>query len=157
MQEALQILDDLGTPCLLCQPRYNLLEREAEWNLFALLEREGVGCAVYSPLAQGLLTSRYLGQIPDDSRAADPEGYLSVDEVVERRAVIQRLNEVANGRNQTLAQMALAWVLRRPEVTTAIVGASRVEQLEQNVAALAAPPLTEEDLTAIDQAMGSTP
>ncbi len=151
MRRALAILRALGTPCLLNQPAYSLLWRNPERGLFDVLSEEGVGCAVYSPLAQGILTAKYLDGIPPSSRAADPDGYLTEDEVNRRRDLIAALNGIARQRGQTLAQMALSWVLRRSEVTSAIVGVSRIEQLDDNLQALSAPSFEDCDLEMIDQ------
>jgi L-glyceraldehyde 3-phosphate reductase len=149
--EALGILRGLGTPVLIHQPHYNMLERTAEDGLLDLLKDEGVGCIVFSPLAQGLLTDRYLDRIPADSRAARPESYLrreAVTEEIRRRG--RGLSEVAARRGQSLAQMAVAWVLRHEAVTSALVGASRVEHIEANVAALRNATFTADELEAID-------
>lgn len=151
MRKALKILRRLGTPCLVNQPKYSLFAREPEEKLFALLAKQGVGCAVYSPLAQGVLTARYLADIPKDSRAADPEGFLSVDAVERRRETVLKLNQLAAERGQSLAQLAVSWVLRRPEVTSAIIGVSRIEQLDDNVAVISGPPLRGEELEVIDR------
>ncbi|HEX4281453.1 MAG TPA: L-glyceraldehyde 3-phosphate reductase [Solirubrobacteraceae bacterium] len=135
-EEAALILGELGTPLLIHQPSYSLLTRWIEEELLEVLEREGVGCIVFSPLAQGLLTDRYLDGVPEDSRARIgnyfDEGMLSSENLARVRA----LNEIAQRRGQTLAQMAIAWVLRDPRVTSALLGASSVRQLEQNVSAL---------------------
>jgi L-glyceraldehyde 3-phosphate reductase len=135
-EEAVGILRDLGTPLLIHQPSYSLLNRWIEPDLLDVLGREGVGTIVFSPLGQGMLTDRYLDGIPEDSRAAR-EGSLSKsmlsDENLER---IRALNEIAQRRGQTLAQLALAWTLRDPRVTSTLIGASSVAQLEDNVGAL---------------------
>jgi L-glyceraldehyde 3-phosphate reductase len=141
----------LGTPCLIHQPRYSMLQRSPEQGLFAVLEEEGIGCIVFSPLAQGLLTDRYLHGIPADARAAKPHGYLKraavTDEVV---AKVRALDEVARQRGQSLARMAIAWVLRQATVTSALIGASRVAQLEDCVAVLANPAFSDAELAAIE-------
>jgi L-glyceraldehyde 3-phosphate reductase len=125
------MLRDLGTPCLIHQPRYSMFDRSVEEGLLSVLEEEGIGCIPFSPLAQGMLTDRYLDGIPDDSRAAKPHGFLDrgeiTDEVV---AQLRRLRDVADEREQSLAQMALAWVLRQSAVTSVVIGASRVEQVD---------------------------
>jgi L-glyceraldehyde 3-phosphate reductase len=119
-----------------------------------VLREEGIGCIVFSPLAQGLLTDRYLSGIPADSRAAKPHGFLRREEVTEATlAKVRRLNDVARARGQSLAQMALAWVLRHPEVTTALIGASRVAQIEDGVHALANRRFANEELQAIEKAL----
>jgi L-glyceraldehyde 3-phosphate reductase len=149
--KAAAILAGLGRACLIHQPKYSMFERWIEGGLTAVLEREGIGCIAFSPLAQGLLTRRYLDGIPADSRAAKPHGFLKPDQITEARlAKVRLLNDVARGRGQTLAQMALQWVLRRPVVTSALIGASSVAQLEENLAAITAPALSEPELGAID-------
>ena len=146
------LLKDNGTPCLIHQPRYNLLERWVEDGLLSLLDREGVGCICFSPLAQGALTDKYLYGIPAGSRATR-EGtsiggrYLSRENLEK----IRLLNETAALRGQTLAQMALSWVLRRKEVTSVLIGASRPEQLKENAAVLNQPDLSQEELDRIDE------
>jgi L-glyceraldehyde 3-phosphate reductase len=135
-EEAIRILRDLGTPVLIHQPSYSMFNRWIEPELLDVLDREGVGCIAFSPLAQGLLTSKYLNGIPQDSRVRRGD-HLSEDLITEENVARARaLNEIADARGQTLAQMAIAWVLRDDRVTSALVGASSVEQLEQNVAAL---------------------
>ena len=134
---AVEILRRLGTPCLIHQMKYSMYQRTAEEGLFEVLRAEGVGGIAFTPLAQGLLTDRYLAGIPGDSRAARPNTFLERGDVTEARLVqVRALHEVARGRGQSLAQMALAWVLRQDAMTSALIGASRVEQIEQNVAAL---------------------
>ena len=136
-RQASRILRDLGTPCLIHQPRYSMFDRWIEEGLLDVLEEEGVGCITFSPLAQGLLTDRYLDGIPKDSRAAKPHGFLNADQLDEMTlAKIRQLNQVAGTRVQTLAQMALSWILKDPRVTTVLVGASSVSQLEQNLGCL---------------------
>ncbi len=156
--KALDILRANGTPCLLNQPRYNMFERWVEKELLEVLQEKGCGCIAYSPLAQGSLTDRYLKGIPEGSRASRAgttvgSRYLSAD----RLEKISRLNEIAQERGQTLAQMALAWVLRRPEVTSVLIGASSVGQLEDNVAALKNLEFTEKELKRIDHILGEDP
>ena len=127
----------LGTPLLIHQPKYSMFQRDAEEGLLDALRDEGIGCIAFSPLAQGLLTDRYLGGIPQDSRAAKPDSALRPESVTaEREDMARRLNALARQRGQTLAQMALAWVLRHPEMTSALIGASRTTQLEDAVGAL---------------------
>jgi L-glyceraldehyde 3-phosphate reductase len=149
--EAARMLRELGTPLLIHQPSYSLLNRWIEPDLLDVLGDEGIGCIVFSPLAQGMLTDRYLDGIPEGSRASR-EGSLSpsllTDETV---AKIRALNELASRRGQTLAQMALAWTLRDPRVTSTLVGVSSVEQLEANVAALDRLDFTGEELEEIDR------
>jgi len=135
-EEAALILRELGTPLLIHQPSYSMLNRWIEADLLDVVDREGVGCIVFSPLAQGLLTSRYLDGVPEDSRLRQGN-YMSEEMVSEENlARVRRLNEIAQGRGQSLAQMAIAWVLRDPRITSALLGASSVAQLEQNVGAL---------------------
>lgn len=155
-RQAARILRDLGTPCLVHQPKYNMLDRWIENGLTDVLEEDGIGAVVFSPLAQGLLTDRYLEGVPKDSRAAKPQPWLSKEDLAsESLGRARRLNEIAAARGQTLAQLALAWVLRLPQVTSAIVGASRVEQLEQNLAALDRLELEVPEIEAIDQALSA--
>lgn len=136
-REAAHTLRALGTPCLVHQPRYNLFDRGIESGLFPVLREEGIGCVVYSPLAQGLLTDKYLDGIPDGSRAAKLHGHLRRDQVTaDRLAQIRCLNALAASRGQSLAQMALVWTLRRPEITSALIGASRLSQIDEAVRAL---------------------
>ena len=135
-REALAILRRLGTPLLIHQPSYSMLNRWIEPDLVEVLKEEGIGCIVFSPLAQGLLTDRYLKGVPEGSRASHP-GSMRPEMLTEANlAKIRALDQIAKRRGQTLAQMAIAWVLRDPVVTSALVGASSVEQLEQNLAAL---------------------
>ncbi len=148
---AAQILRALGTPLLIHQPPYNMFHREIEHGLLQVLEQEGIGCIVFSPLAQGLLTDRYLQGIPPDARASRTERVWLTKEDVERSLPkVKRLNEIARQRGQTLAQMALAWVLRLPQVTSALIGASRVSQLEENLGALNNLEFSTDELCAID-------
>lgn len=131
---AIQILKGLGTPCLIHQPKYSMFERWVEGGLLDLLEKEGVGCIPFSPLAQGLLTNKYLKGIPEDSRAAKSTGFLQQKEVTpEKVQKIQKLNELALKRDQTLAQMALAWILRDKRVTSVLIGVSRPEQVTDSL------------------------
>ncbi len=153
---AAEILRKLGTPCLIHQPRYNMYSRWIEDGLLKVLREEGIGCIAFSPLAQGLLTDRYLKGIPADSRATKPHGFLKRDQITETElARVRRLDELAQIRGQTLAQMALAWVLRLPEMTSALIGASRVSQIEDAVGALTNLAFTPEELQAIDQILTS--
>jgi L-glyceraldehyde 3-phosphate reductase len=155
-REAARILRESRTPFVLHQPKYSMFERKPEEGLFEVLEDEGIGCIVFSPLAQGLLTDRYLGGIPDDSRAARPTGFLQRDAVTDARlAQIRRLNEIAAARGQSLAQLALAWVLRRPAVTSALIGASRVAQLDANLAALDRLALADDELREIETVLAA--
>lgn len=134
---ALAVLQSLGTPCLIHQPKYSMFERWVEGGLLDVLEANGVGCIPFSPLAQGLLTDRYLKGIPEGSRASKPSGFLKADHITaDKLDKIQRLNAIALQRGQTLAQMALAWLLKDKRVTTVLIGASSVEQLDNNLGAL---------------------
>jgi L-glyceraldehyde 3-phosphate reductase len=149
--EAVEILRGLGTPLLIHQPSYSLLNRWIEPDLLDVLGREGVGAIVFSPLGQGMLTTKYLNGIPEDSRAAE-DGSLKPDYLSEDNlARVRALNEIAAQRGQTLAQMAVAWVLRDPRVTSALIGASSVAQLEENVAALERLDFGDEELEEIDR------
>lgn len=150
--EASRILRELKTPFIIHQPSYSMFNRWIEDGLLDVLEREGLGCIAFSPLAQGMLTSRYLEGIPEDSRVAKPHGFLKSDALTQDRLErIRRLNDVASARGQSLAQLALAWVLRHPQMTSALVGVSRVSQLEDNLGALNRLDFSEEELQAIDR------
>ena len=151
-EEAAQILAEMGTPLLIHQPSYSLLNRWIEEDLLDVLEREGVGCIAFSPLAQGMLTGKYLGgDIPADSRAA--QGRFLTEDMITPDALrhVQALNEMARERGQSLAQMAIAWTLRDPRVTSALIGASSVRQLDENLAALDNLDFSDEELARIDQ------
>ena len=151
-RQAASILRELSTPCLIHQPSYSLFNRWIEDGLLDALKEEGIGCIVFSPLAQGLLTDRYLNGIPVDSRAAKAHGFLKRDQVTGEKLVkVRKLTEIARARGQTLAQMALAWVLRHPGRTSALVGASRACQVEDNVTALKNLDFAEDELKAIDE------
>lgn len=154
-RRAVKLLRENGTPCLIHQPRYNMLERWVEDGLLSALAENGVGCICFSPLAQGALTDKYLRGIPAGSRASRAgttvaDRYLSEENI----GKIRRLNEIAAKRGQTLAQMALTWILRRPEVTTVLIGASSTAQLDSNLAALKAPGLSDKELAEIDKVLG---
>jgi L-glyceraldehyde 3-phosphate reductase len=150
-EQAVRLLRELGTPLLIHQPSYSMFNRWIEQGLLDVLAREGVGCIVFSPLAQGMLTDRYLDGIPADSRVARGH-YFSAEMVSgENLARIRALSEIAERRRQTLAQLALAWVLRDERVTSALIGASSVAQLEQNIAALARPQFDPAELDEIDR------
>lgn len=152
--EAIRILRENGTPCLIHQPRYNMFERGVEDGLLDTLAREGVGCIAYSPLAQGALTDRYLGGIPEDSRAARKGTTIGARYLSEERlAQVRALNEIAKSRGQSLAQMALAWILRRPEVTSVLIGASSTAQLDDNLAALSHLEFSRDELDAIEHVL----
>ena len=149
-REAASIARDLGTPLLIHQPSYSMFNRWIENGLLDELETQGMGCIVFTALAQGLLTDRYLSGIPADSRAAREDSSLTGldDDVLAR---VRRLHEVAAARGQKLAQLALQWALRDPRVTSAVIGASSVEQLDTNLDALSFAPLTDEELALIDR------
>ncbi|HEX4600918.1 MAG TPA: aldo/keto reductase [Gemmatimonadales bacterium] len=151
-RRAAELLRGLGTPCLLHQPKYSMLNRDIEGGLFPVLKEQGIGCIVFSPLAQGLLTDRYLAGIPADSRAGRPHGFLRREQITpELLAKVRRLQAHAQARGQNLAQMALAWVLRHPEVTSALIGASRPAHIDDAVRALAQRTFTSDELRTIDQ------
>jgi L-glyceraldehyde 3-phosphate reductase len=153
--EAIKILKSLGTPLLIHQPSYSMFNRWIEDDLQDVLEENGVGSIAFCPLAQGLLTNKYLNGVPSDSRAAKPTGALN-EEQVTKEAVekVHKLNLLAAERGQSLAQMALAWVLRGGKVTSALIGASRVSQIEENVKALDNLEFTEAELQAIEAILG---
>ncbi len=135
--KAIKILNELGTPCLIHQPKYSMFERSPEDGLLDLLGKEKVGCIPFSPLAQGLLTNKYLHGIPSNSRAARPTGFLQTNAITpERLNQIVKLNEIASSRDQSLAQMALAWVLKNKSVTSVLVGASSAAQLKDSIKTL---------------------
>ncbi|WP_439583283.1 L-glyceraldehyde 3-phosphate reductase [Dyadobacter bucti] len=150
-EKAIAILKQLGTPCLIHQPKYSMFERWVEGGLMDILGREGVGCIPFSPLAQGLLTNKYLHGIPADSRAAKAEGYLQesqvTPEIVEK---IKKLNEIAVDRGQSLAQMALSWLLKDPRVTSVLIGASKVAQLLDSLSCLNNTAFSEDELKRIE-------
>jgi L-glyceraldehyde 3-phosphate reductase len=152
-REAVRILRELGTPALVHQPSYSMLDRWIEPELLGVLSEEGLGCVVFSPLAQGLLTGRYLAGVPAGSRASERGSTLPARRVEETRERVRALDAIARRRGQTLAQMALAWVLRDPVVTSALVGVSSVEQLDENLAALDNRAFAPEELGEIDQTL----
>jgi L-glyceraldehyde 3-phosphate reductase len=150
--EAATIARELGTPLLIHQPSYSMLNRWIEEALLDELEQQGMGCIVFTPLAQGLLTDRYLDGVPEDSRAARHQSTLPRDHLDDATLKhVRRLNEIAQQRGQKLAQLALQWAVRDPRVTSAVIGASSVEQLDTNLDALAFPPISDDELRAIDQ------
>src|SRR5580700_10869308 len=151
-EQAAAILREMGAPLLIHQPSYSILNRWIENGLLDTLEREGAGCIAFSPLAQGLLTARYLNGVPEGSRASRGDSSLSADQLGEQNLTLVRaLNEVARARGQSLAQMALAWGLRDHRVTSVLVGASSVAQLEENLAAAGQASFSAEELAAIDR------
>ena len=154
-KQAAGILKTRGLHCLIHQPKYSMFDRWIENGLLDVLEQEGIGCIAFSPLAQGLLTDRYLKSIPDDSRAAKPHGFLQRETITDPvRLKINALNQIAQQRGQTLAQMALAWVLRDKRVTSALIGISRVEQLQDNLMALKKLQFSENEMFKIEQIIG---
>jgi L-glyceraldehyde 3-phosphate reductase len=150
-RRAVEILDELGTPCIIHQPSYNMFDRWIENGLLEVLVEEGMGCIVFSPLAQGQLTDRYLSGIPTGARASKTERvWLTPDDVKANLPKVQKLNEIAQQRGQTLAQMAIAWTLRKPAVTSSLIGASSVKQLEDTLGALNNLKFSEEELDKIE-------
>lgn len=150
--EAVRVLKEMGTHLLIHQPRYSLLARGAEEGLFDTLAREGVGCIAFSPLRGGVLTDKYLAGIPADSRAGHDPRYLKPEMLTEDLLdKVRALNEIAAGRGQTLAEMALSWVLRQPQVTSLLIGASKPEQIVRNCAVTDAPGFSDDELRRIDE------
>jgi L-glyceraldehyde 3-phosphate reductase len=155
-RRAAQILRQLGTPCLIHQPSYSLLNRWVEPELLNALREEGVGCIAFSPLAQGLLSDKYLSGIPSDSRAGKAHGFLRPAHVTEEAlSKVRKLDAIAKARGQKLAQMAIAWVLRHPGMTSALIGASRVSQIEDAVEALSNTEFSASELSQIDEISGA--
>ena len=156
-RQAASILRDLGTPCLIHQPKYNMIDRWIEAGLTQALEDEGIGCIVFSPLAQGVLTDKYVDGVPEDSRAAKEHGFLSRDEITEKGIqVVRDLTEVARARGQSMAQMAIAWTLRSETVTSSLIGASRISHVDDAVAALTGTDFSTEELRRIDKILGDS-
>jgi L-glyceraldehyde 3-phosphate reductase len=154
-RRAAQMLATLGTPCLIHQPMYSMLVRDIERGLLTTLQELGIGCIVFSPLAQGLLTDRYFKGVPKGSRASKPHGFLKKEQVTEAvRSKVLRLNEIAQARGQSLAQMALAWTLRHASVTSAVIGASKPAHVTDAVAAVSNVAFSSEELAAIDRVLG---
>ena len=151
-RKAAEILRDLGTPCVIHQPKYSMLDRWVESELLDVLEKEGIGCIAFSPLAQGLLTNRYIDGIPADSRAAKPHGFLTkgdiTPQIIEQ---VKNLNRIAESRGQSLAQMAIAWLLKDKRVTSVLVGASSSEQLLDNLKSLDKQDFSSDDLYEIEK------
>jgi L-glyceraldehyde 3-phosphate reductase len=160
LEQAVQVTQRMGlTPITIHQPRYNMLDRRCEHDLFDHTERNGIGTITFSPLAQGKLSDKYLGEtLPGDSRAAEWWGNTNNQEVIDGKTLsqLQRLNKIARERGQTLAQMALAWNLRLPAVTSVLIGASKIEQIEENVAALNNLEFSAEEIAAIDEIVPRT-
>jgi L-glyceraldehyde 3-phosphate reductase len=153
--EASKILRELGTPCLIHQPKYSMFERWVEKGLLDILEKEGIGCIAFSPLAQGLLTDKYIKGIPADSRAAKPHGFLRKEHVTATVInQVKQLNELAKKRDQSLAQMALAWLLKDKRVTSVLIGARTVEQLKDNLGILDNLEFSGEELKRIEAILG---
>ncbi|MEJ7767216.1 MAG: L-glyceraldehyde 3-phosphate reductase [Chitinophagaceae bacterium] len=150
--KAIQLLRQLGTPCIIHQPKYSMFERWVEGGLLDVLEKEGVGCIPFSPLAQGLLTDKYLAGIPADSRVAKPHGFLKEDHLTpETLSKIQELNALAQQRGQTLAQMALSWLLKDERITSVLIGVSKPEQLLDSLKCLSNINFDEEELSKIEE------
>jgi L-glyceraldehyde 3-phosphate reductase len=156
-KQAAKILRELGTPCLIHQPRYNMFDRWIEEGLLDVLSEEGIGCIGFSPLAQGILTNKYTGGVPENSRSAKYDNELHWGDKVtaDRVAKVHQLIPIAQARGQSMAQMAVAWVLRHPEMTTALIGASKVSQIEEIVAALDHLDFSAEELAKIDEILAA--
>lgn len=156
-REASRILRELGTPCLIHQPRYNMLDRWIEDGLLDVLEEEGIGCIAFSPLSQGILTNKYLDKVPEDSRAKKLQGQFHWGDAVSQQRLekVRQLNEIAQARGQSMAQLAVAWVLRHKGMTSALIGASRPEQIEEIVAALDNVELSAEEQQKIEGILGA--
>jgi L-glyceraldehyde 3-phosphate reductase len=153
-RQAAQLLRQMGTPCLIHQPRYSLLDRWVENELLDVLAAEGIGCIVFSPLEQGILTNKYLDGIPQDSRAGRGWGYLRRESITQEIiARVCRLNRLAEERGQTLAQMAVAWVLRKKVVTSALIGASKVSQIDEIAAVQHCPDFSDQELARIEEVL----
>jgi len=151
-KRASDLLNQLGTPCLIHQPRYSLFDRWIEGGLTNVLSEEGIGCIVFSPLEQGLLTNRYLNGIPSDSRAGKEGTFLKKESITEEKILkIRKLNDIAVKRGQSLAQMSISWVLHNPVVTSALIGASKVEQVEDAFSSLSNLDFSDEELKRIDE------
>jgi L-glyceraldehyde 3-phosphate reductase len=151
-KKAAAILRDLGTPCVIHQPNYNLFDRWIEDGLLDVLVSEGIGCIVFSPLAQGVLTDRYINAIPADSRAGKQGTYLDAKDITDKiKNKVKKLNEIAKKRNQSLAQMSIAWVLRKKAVTSALIGASKTSQIEDSLKALDNLNFSKDELKKIDE------
>jgi L-glyceraldehyde 3-phosphate reductase len=157
-KKAITILKELGTPCLIHQPKYSMFERWVEGGLLDVLEQEGVGCIPFSPLAQGMLTNKYLNGIPQDSRAAKSSGHLQTNAITDAMlSQIRQLNDVAIKRDQTLAQMALAWLMKDSRVTSVLIGASKPEQLADSLKCLQNTSFDSEELNQIETILQNKP
>ncbi len=150
-EAAFKILNELGTPCLIHQPRYNLFDRWIENGLLDLLGNSGVGSICFSPLAQGMLSNKYIKGLPKDSRAVKDSPFLNTNQVLEMMPKIKALNEIAQSRNQTLAQMAISWILKDQRITSVLIGASKTEQILDSIKATENTHFSEEELNAIHQ------
>ena len=149
---ASEILKSLGTPCLIHQPKYSMFERWVEGGLLEVLDQEGIGCIPFSPLAQGMLTNRYLKGIPEDSRAAKSHGFLKVEEITQDKLNrIAALNKVAQQRSQSLSQMAIVWLMRKPQITSVLIGVSSIKQLDDNLACLNNVSFSDDELKEIEK------
>ena len=149
---AVKILKELGTPCLIHQPKYSMFERWVENGLLDVLEERGIGCIPFSPLAQGMLTNKYLKGIPKESRASKPGATLKLSDITEERLEqIRSLNEIAKQRDQSLAQMAIAWLMKDKRITSVLIGASSVKQLDDNIDSLRVLAFSTDELTAIEK------
>jgi L-glyceraldehyde 3-phosphate reductase len=152
--KAISILKQLGTPCLIHQPKYSMFERWVEGGLLDVLEQNGVGCIPFSPLAQGLLTDRYLKGVPEDSRAGKPHGFLKAAQITEEKLQkIRSLNDLAKKREQSLAQMALSWILKDKRITSVLIGASKPEQLTDSLQCLNNIEFSKQELDAIEEVL----
>ena len=158
VRQALEIRNDLGTPCVMHQPKYSMFGRWVEEDLLDLLTEKGVGSIAFSPLAGGQLTDRYLNGIPADSRAASGSRFLNPDQLTEEKLEkVRQLNHIAEKRGQKLSQMALAWVLRGDSVTSVLIGASKISQLDDAAGAMAHRQFSTAECDAIDAILGTTP
>jgi L-glyceraldehyde 3-phosphate reductase len=148
--KAFKILKDLGTPCLIHQPNYNLFDRWIEDGLLDLLKNSGVGAICFSPLAQGMLTNKYISGLPKDSRAIKDSPFLNANQVIEKLPKIKELHKIAENRNQSLAQMAISWILKDARITSVLIGASKTDQITDSVKAIEDTIFTEHEIIAID-------
>lgn len=152
--QAFKILQDLGTPCLIHQPRYNMFDRWIENGLLDLLKKSGVGSICFSPLAQGMLSNKYINGLPKDSRAVKESPFLNSNQVLEKLPKIKQLNEIASNRNQNLAQMAISWILKDDRITSVLIGASKTEQILDSIKAIENTQFTEGEITKINEVLG---
>jgi len=151
--EAFKILKDLGTPCLIHQPRYSMMDRWVEDGLLDLIEKEGIGSIAFSPLAQGLLTNKYLNGLPKDSRAVKDSPFLNTNQVLEKLPKIKELNNIALERGQSLAQMAISWILKDDRITSVLIGASKTEQILDSLKAIDNTIFSDEEIKKIEVAL----